>query len=346
MKSILKRTFSWQIPSYLYLLTIAFFLVFIMFISARSESDNKGLSEIVGKDQPENCLSSVKYIRSRQYDLTRPLLMTESLEAPASMIPLQNQISNEINNQIKLGNIGSASVFLRDLDIAGAVTVNAAESYNPGSMMKIPVMITCLKVAMSDKTFLLKRVFFNGHDDAVPVEEGSVPVLKKGNYYTVKELIQYMIINSDNDAMALLYNIVGQTELNKVFSELGIKIPPLDAPAFNMNPVEFSRMLLVLFNATYLDAYYSEFALSVLSKSKYDNGIIRSLPTQMPIAHKYGVAFAGDTKMLSESAIVYAENTTYLLVVMTKGHDYNKQSDVISDISNIVYNSFSGKVIN
>ena len=108
-----------------------------------------------------------------------------------------------------------------------------------------------------------------------------------------------------------------------------------------MNTSNFARFLTVLYNATYLDVKNSEWALSTLSKAKYNRGITNSLPKEITVAHKYGVATSGQTNMLSESAIIYPNGDPYIIVVMTKGTAFDKQAGFISDLSAMVYGSLS-----
>ena len=338
VSTALKRAFDWRIPSYLYIVTV---LAMLFIIVNKKLDAGKVADTLVIKQQFNSGLSSVKFLRSDHHQLAKPLLMTETTETPESMISLKDKIEKEINNNVQQGNITNASVFLRKINESGAVVVNNEEIYNPGSMMKIPVMITCLKEGMKDISLLEKKILFEKHNSALLHEEGSTAVLTEGKYYTVRELIEYMIIDSDNDAMGLLYSLLGQEKLNNIFSELGIPLPPSNAPSFDLNPVQFSRFLMVLYNSTYLDTKNSEWALSTLIKAKYKKSLTRNLPANIQIAHKYGVASSGPTRILNESAIVYHEQDPYLIVVMTKGHDYSRQSDVISRLSDLVYKSIS-----
>ena len=325
-----RRVLHWRIPVYIYLITVIIFSFFIMnsYCHVKKDSLKSNYANLLA-----NTSSSIDLIRIKNERLTSPLLMAFSASESNELMPLKARLNDIINNNIISGKIKIASVYLKKLDDMRSIALNASEVYDPGSMMKIPVMIACLKESMNDPSFINSKLIFTGHNTSLPVEEGSKPVLSVGKSYTIRELIEFMIIDSDNDAMGLLFYKLGEDKLDKVFNDFRIKIPDRSAPAFNMNPIFFSRFMNILYNATYLDIKNSEWALLTLSKAKYDKGLTRNLPKNVEVAHKYGVDYNATDKMLSESAIIYISNDPYLLVVMTKGKNYKKQSDVISEIS-------------
>lgn len=347
--TVLRRVLHWRVPSYIFLVTIFILTGSLWYVKATQSNRNNVNAFDNGSASQKPAVSSplpVKYYRNNDFEFTKPLRIAETTSTPANLTNLKEEITKKIQTDINLGNTLQASVYFRKLNEPGAVSINSGEKYNPGSMMKIPVMLTCLKESMSDKSLLQRKILFPGHNNALPIEYGANPVLTNGHSYTIKELIGFMIIDSDNDAMGLLYEFLGQERLNKVFKELGIMIPDYSKPSFEMDPVEFSRFMYVLYNSTYLDPEHSEFALETLSKAKYNKSVTRTIPKDVHVAHKYGVAYSNQIKYLSESAIVFLYGQPYILVVMTKGNDYDRQSDVISGISEMTYNSLTNHNIN
>ena len=66
------------------------------------------------------------------------------------------------------------------------------------------------------------------------------------------------------------------------------------------------------------------------------------MPSDIQIAHKFGergIARVGkpEQKQLHDCGIVYYPKRPYLLCVMTRGEDFDKQARIIQDISKIVY---------
>ena len=82
----------------------------------------------------------------------------------------------------------------------------------------------------------------------------------------------------------------------------------------------------------------SEFALRLLTKSDFKNGIVNGLPSNVQLAHKFGESGDANEKQLHESAIIYLNNNPILITIMTKGNDLKKLPEVIKEASNLVYN--------
>lgn len=334
---VLRQTLRRSVPSYVFILTICFFLgVIYVYASGRPGE----LPETVAVNVTPVNAPNVEPIRLEGYRLTKPLLLTSELTETEDMQVLKSNLNQVINMEQGAGNVQSASVFLRKMNTANTISINASEAYNPGSMMKVVVMIAYLKAAEKDASLLSRKILFTGHNENLINEEGNVTQMIAGNYYSEKEIIDLMIINSDNDAMALLFNNIKPDNLNKIYTDLDITLVNPTTMGVTMTTADYAKFFRVLYNATYLNRENSQMALSVLCQSKYSKSFTRNLPKDMKVAHKYGTA-ATDNKYLSETGIVYYSDTPYLLVVMTKGNDYNKQSDLISKISDMVFADFT-----
>jgi beta-lactamase class A len=332
--SPLRKFFRIKVPSYLYIATVIV-LCAIIFNSREGNQDNVMLTGNEGQQFEK--AEMISQFRLNGYELIRPLLFTEDPEEDASLLTVKEQLKTVISNNIKKGDLVTASIFLKKLSDTRCVKLNTAEMYNPGSLMKVPVMIAYFKEAMNGTSAILnKKILFTGHNTNLPVEEGSVPHLTAGKSYTVSELINYMIIDSDNDAMALLVNNFDEKKLHKMFADLGVPVPPTNHDVFSLTPDMYARFLRILYNATYLDRNYSQQALSILTQTKYKKGLTRNIDASVKVAHKYGISVTDGLRSLSEAGIFYSDHP-YLFVIMSKGSDYSKLSDIISECSDIVY---------
>ena len=94
-----------------------------------------------------------------------------------------------------------------------------------------------------------------------------------------------------------------------------------------------------MYNASYLSKDLSEYALNILAHTAYNNGIVKGLPGDVPVAHKFGerTVIQDRSRQLHDCGIVYLNHHTYLLCIMTRGTDYDQLSEIISRISNIIY---------
>ncbi len=134
-----------------------------------------------------------------------------------------------------------------------------------------------------------------------------------GRRFTVKELMQYTIIDSDNMAYRLLFDSFGAAGFNAYADSIG-------APGLKLyGGYEFTKLSIHNLTLGVLDAYrYSietgDDTLIGLMKNTTHN---RQIPagTQYETAHKYG--FEGGTKGYHDTGIVFAD-TPYALTIMSR----------------------------
>jgi beta-lactamase class A len=277
--------------------------------------------------------------RLKDEDLTRPVLYMNGESTDADMQQLRSAVNDVINKHIATGAVRNASVYIRKMDKEESISINDNEFYDPGSMMKVTIMIAHLKEAMNNNSYLSEKLLFKGRNPSMLTERGAVQRLVPGKSYTRKELIESMIVYSDNDAVFLLVYDLTPAKINKIYNDLNIPDRKVGNSAIVLSPSEYSRFFTVLYNASYINRKDSDWALQLLCKSVYNKSITRALPAQLVVAHKYGVAEFKDITYLGESGLFYSTSGPYLLVVFTKGNSEDKQSDLISEISTVVFQS-------
>ncbi len=328
-----RNLFRTRVPSYLYLATVLALSCLVIY-GYKYRDDSSPI--LINASSIANYSGTVNQLYLNDFELIKPLLFSEVKEEDPELASLKLRLDSLLKIKIKKGEVTNASIYLKRMSETRGITLNQVETYNPGSMMKIPVMITYYREAMNNNNILRKKIMFPGHNSDLYIEEGSVSGLVKGNSYSVDELIKMMIIDSDNDAMGLLVNNISTEQLNKVFADLNIPIPSSPSDHFKLNPELYSRFLQILYNATYLDRYYSQQALSILTLTKYNQGFTRNISEKFKIAHKYGISTTGEFRTLSEAGIFYTLQP-YLFVIMTKGGEYSQLSNTISECSDLVY---------
>ena len=114
--------------------------------------------------------------------------------------------------------------------------------------------------------------------------------VQPGNAYTVKQLMTTMIVDSDNNALELLYQF-RKDALKEVFEDLQAPLPVSRDEIATQNflsPKEMSKFFLVLYHGTYLKKVDSDEALQLLSQTKYRDGLVAGVPANIVVSHKYG----------------------------------------------------------
>jgi len=303
---------------------------------------------IVSKANQPDALKLTEFRRSQDYQFISPLLECD-LSSPTQN-SLYNQIRSNINSIINTNKenkiITHASVYLRDLNNGPWIGINEKEYFSPASLVKVPIMIAFYHAAQTDPSILTQK-FEIQSDDTDYSEQNILPsqTLIKGQTYTADQLIDQMIIYSDNRAKDILVDYITPQAVFKTFSDLGVDNTKLinNPDGNNLTVKEYASFFRILYNASYLNQDMSEKALKLLSQTEYDLAITKNIPSEVRVANKYGERHYLDTgeKQLHDCGIVYLPQKPYLLCVMTRGYDFTKLSQVVSQISDSVYQNLN-----
>lgn len=317
------------------------FIVFAGVLSFGMQRNPKANSE---NEKPVvmECDNHFRAIRfAAGYKYTRPLMTVEIENQSEKLNPLKTQLTDMINSNCKNGTLAQGSLYLRNLETGEWISVNENLGYHPGSLAKVPTLICYLKAADADPSLLDKKYELTKLPAGMPHQnfapENSIQLKKK---YTVRELLKYMIVYSDNAANYLLNMNIDIALFQKVFTDIGLKKPNVVDPDYVLTPREYSMFFRVLYNATYLSARNSDFALELLTESPFHEGLTKTLPGQTVIAHKFGETNTESNLELHESGIIYCDNHPYLVTMMTKGYDLKTQAGTISQASDVIYKFF------
>lgn len=297
-------------------------------------------------------VSNTRSIRDETSDYTfiKPLLLVDSTtNTPSPMYqPLYNSVKSFIKKQSSPGD--DTSVYFIDYGQGGRFVINENDLYSPASLMKVVVMIAYFKKAETDPDLLNSSMVYQANMQAAldDIQFSAPSTLVVGQSYTVSDLINQMIENSDNGAMTILISNIGYSYLANIYSALGFKGPTATDVNYKISASDYSLFFRVLYNATYLSDNYSEEALSILSKATFNQGITAPLPKGTVVAHKFGVRVYSPSETsgsssegleLHDCGIVYLPNNPYFLCVMTHGSSLSALESRIQGISSLVYNS-------
>ena len=161
--------------------------------------------------------------------------------------------------------------------------------------------------------------------------------IRPGHKYKIRDLLYQMIANSDNHATLLLQDNIDFASFKKTITDLGFDDNKLIDTNYKFKAREYSIFFEALYNAAYLNSSSSEYASSLLAQCKFKDGILKNLPADVKVIHKFGEYAADEDRELHESAIIYVNNNAYLITIMTKGHDFSKLSDLMGHLSKMIY---------
>ena len=281
------------------------------------------------------------------YKFINPLVECDAgdFSEDANLIDLKKNVQFYINNQTNIHKIEFASVYYRNLNNGPWIGINAAELFSPSSLIKIPLMMAYYKMADVDPSILQKTLSYTTAYDYSQQNYTPQITIVPQQKYTIEELIEHMIIYSDNAAYTILNNNLDANTVIQTYNDLGVDISKgLTDPNGNIISVkDYSSFFRILYNASYLSKNMSEKALGLLSQSKFTDGLVAGVPDSVAIAHKFGERQYTDThqKQLHDCGIVYLPKKPYLICIMTRGNNFSDMANTIKNISTLTYKEIS-----
>jgi beta-lactamase class A len=272
--------------------------------------------------------------------LTRPQDATfaESLSGD-DQLQLEGALKTYIEQERANGNVSHISLFFRDLNNGPIINIEDRTEFYPASLLKLPLAMAFYKVQASDPGFLQNQIEYSGPNGVSIENYPSEVQLQPGTIYSLKQLIELMLKDSNNDAAAILSQYINREAVDRVYQELGVrKVNNYDT--YTTDVKFYSSFFRTLYNVSYLDRNSSEELLQMLTKTTFDYGLVAGVPEGVRIAHKFGertLAGQESSIQLHDCGIVYVPEKNYILCVMTQGDSYEQQAAVIAQISKLVY---------
>ena len=281
------------------------------------------------------------------YKFINPLLFSNTEKDSSSKYnQLINDVDHYFNDVKKEDPNAELSFYFRDLNSGEWTGIDEDQVFLPASMLKVIVMMAVLKIAETDPDIMNVKIYYKP-DAVTKFYEGDTHNLE--GYYSVEELISFMIIYSDNAAAtALLSNKGIENMFNLVY--LQFRMPQLNKIKNNeadfMSARSYSLVFRALYNSTVFKWNLSEQALDLLSKTDFDSGIVAGIPKGIVVSHKFGeTGYKNDSQKtvreLHDCGIVYYPKHPYFVCLMTKGEDFHRLEKVISQVSSITWNAQS-----
>lgn len=253
-------------------------------------------------------------------------------------------LTNRINHIIK-NSSADIAVLVKDLKEDKVIfKYNEDKKYVSASIIKVPIMIEALsrvdlgEINLDDK-------FNIGDDNKV---DFSVITEKDLKECTFEELIEWMIISSDNTATNVLIDILELENINDRIKKLNMKNTLLERKMMDFKAIEYGRnnytslndMLIAmegLYRGVLISSEMSLKAIDIL-KNQRDNFMLkRYIRDNVTLANKTGEL----DKLNNDVGIFYTKNHNYFIGIFV--HDVKKNKDayeIIGKISKEVYDYY------
>ncbi len=331
MKYLSSNLLSTKMP-WLYVLLFSLVFGFLFSFTSNQLFNKKQVSNSTSDSQKQSILNAP----NTDQPFINPFL--SYVGGLPELKPFKSKIQTIVDNAKSSGRAKEISVLFRSMGNGYQFGINRKEKYYPASLLKVPVMMAYLKQAVVSPGLMDKKVKFGKPYVGVPPNMVANKV-ELGKEYTIRELIEKMVVVSDNDATLLLNDNIDPSAYRNTLKELGLSIPEQSTPDNNFMGVEdYGRILRILYNASYLNRDLSNFALMLLSKAQYGDGIVSGTGSKQ-VAHKFGEWMYNGEYQLHDCGIIYDSNQPYMLCIMTKGKDIKVLASVIAQISAAVSES-------
>jgi beta-lactamase class A len=282
--------------------------------------------------------------------LALSLLFTSALNAqPAEAPPIDRLRQSML---LTAGSINARwGIYVKSFATGEEVAINADVEMETMSTIKIPLMIEVFqqihdnKFKLTDKYTLLKTDVNSG--------TGTLQFMDPGAVITVKDLLTYMIVVSDNTATEVLYRMVGGiAPVNARMKALGLShtraatIPSKwfaevatlrggnleqalhdgKIPFGITTPREMGQLLEMMERKTLVDEASSELMLTIMRRQVYRTRLPRYLGYTYAIPHK-----TGDFPPYIANDVGIIELPDVPVVMCVFNGDYNGRYDVLEN---------------
>lgn len=266
--------------------------------------------------------------------MDRDLFLKLKKEYTASYVPLKESIAEIISQSD-----GKWGVYFEDLTFHSWTGINERDKFKPASLLKVTTVSAVLKEIEEGETSLDLKVALDNDD--LNYAYGDL-YKKKGDLFTVAQLIEIALVHSDNTAIKALHKLMAEDRWAEARIAMGVPVVSIEESEKGtvLSPKEFSNVFRSLYFAGYLCRTSSNWVLSLLSNTEFTEGIPAGVPKNVKVSHKIGT-WASEGSM-HDCGIVYA-NHPYLLCIMSEGTSVEEGTRVIKEISKTVYDYVSSQ---
>jgi beta-lactamase class A len=242
---------------------------------------------------------------------------------------------------------GETGLVIEDLKYGFKIEINPDKLFASASLVKLPIMASCfyaveegrIKLSQTQTLKTQHRVLGSGRLKDMPV----------GSKFTVENLIERMISESDNTATNMLIDLLGFDYLNACFQKLGLKHTNISRRMMDFrsrrigqenftNAQDLASLLEKIYQGKLINPYYSQKALAFLKQQQIRDRIPARLPSDTLVAHKTGL----EKKVCHDCGIVFTGKGDFLVCVLTKHKNKTAKSakEFIRQIALAVYSYY------
>lgn len=238
---------------------------------------------------------------------------------------------------------GRVAVYLKDLQKGRVWAYHADDLFPSASLIKTPIMVALFeKIRGGDLSLQTRLRLERRHRTG---GSGSLKWYRDGSQFTVRQLLEKMIDESDNTATRMLIDEIGLSYLQQQFPRMGLIYTEIYPEGLSLRSSgvtyenyttarEMASLLDKIYGGEAVDRYSSQLMVDILKRQKARARLAKHLPSGWEIAHKTGLL----RRACHDSAIVFSPKGDYILVVLTgQNRSYQTAKDFISKLGQLTF---------
>ena len=242
---------------------------------------------------------------------------------------------------------GEAYIVIKELDTGFEICLNKEKKVPSASLVKLPIMAACFNAIAEGKLDSEKPVVLRARHKVSG--SGKLKHATEGTKLSIEELIELMIVESDNMATNILIEIAGYDYLNTYFKKIGLKSTNVSRKMMDMkrrsqgieNYTTAGDIALILektYTGSLLNKDISSRCLELLKRQKYRDRIAGKLPADIVVAHKTGL----ENGVCHDAGVVFTDRGNFLICVLTRHRNKTARlsKKFISGIAFLIYNYY------
>lgn len=178
---------------------------------------------------------------------------------------------------------------------------------------------------------------------------GVIQNMPAGKTFTYRELLAYMIDESDNTAANIMIDALGGIDkVNAQIEKMGAQDTKLQRKMMDTKSLEAGRdnitsaadvgeLLKKVYNHKLISKSDSAEFLDILNKNRDHDKLVRDLPTGAKVYNKTGIM--QNYGILNDAAIIENEKGAFVVVVLTQNGDNNEERSAMNKLGLDLYNT-------
>ena len=244
---------------------------------------------------------------------------------------------------------GRVSIFLRDLRTGKTWMYHPDDLFPAASLIKVPIMIAAFYKMKDGQLSLDERLAISRRNRVGG--SGSLKWRPDGTKLAVRDLLMYMINESDNTATKMILERLGLGYVQQQFPRIGLLYTGIYEEGMSIKggrvahenyttAREMTMLLEKIYKGEAVDKPSSEFMLDILKRPKaVPSRLAKGLPAGWEIAHKTGLL----RQACHDSAIFFTPNGDYVMTVLTgQNQSYSQAKTLITKLAHVTFANYAG----